>query len=305
MLIVCWKTILMKHHTLFFQTLKPGKASGPNGLLNAFLREISSELSHPLGCLFNISLQSGIVPASYKEANVCPIHKKGDRSNVCNYRPISLLNSENKVLERLISKNLYNHFLDNNFLSSFQSGFIPGDSTANQLIFLYHTFCEALDAGKEVRAVFCDISKAFDRVWHTGLLYKLRAAGVTGNVLQWFKKYLPDRKQRVVLPGMSSAWNFINEGVPQGSILGPLLFLVYIIDIHVVTDIGSNVRLFADDTRLYIIVDNPLVAAEALSADFEKISRLAATWLVTFNPNKSVALLLSHKVSHPLHPPFF
>ena len=285
------------------QTLKTGKASGPNGLSNRILRELSSELSHPLCCLFNKSLQSGIVPASYKEANVCPIHKKGERSNVCNYRPISLLNSENKVLERLIFKNLYNHLLDNNFLSSFQSGFIPGDSTENQLTFLYHTFCEALDAGKEVRAVFCDISKAFDRVWHTGLLYKLRAAGVTGNVLQWFKNYLSDRKQRVVLPGISSAWNFIKAGVPQGSILGPLLFLVYINDI--VTDIGSNIRLFADDTSLYIVVDNPLVAAETLNADLEKISRWAATWLVTFNPNKSVALLLSRKVSHPLRPPLY
>ena len=242
------------------------------------------------------SLQSGIVSASYKEANVCPIHKKGDRSNFCNYRPISLLNSKNKVLERLIFKNLYNHLLDNNFLSSFQSGFIPGDSTENQLTFLYHTFCKALDASKEVRAVFCDISKAFDCVWHTGLLYKLHAAGVTGNVLQWFKNYLSETKS-------CTAWNFIKAGFTQGSILGPLLFLVYINDI--VTDIGSNIRLFADETSLYVVVDNPLVAAETLNADLEKISRWAATWLVTFNPNKSVALLLSRKVSHPLHPPLF
>ena len=277
------------------QTLKAGKASGPNGLSNHILRELSSELSRPRCCLFNKSLQSGIVPASYKEANVCPIHKKGDRSNVCNYRPISLLISKNKVLERLIFKNLYNHLLDINFLSSFQSGFISGDSTENQLIFLYHTSCEAL-----VQAV---ISKAFDRVWHTGLLYKLRAAGVTGNVLQWFKNYLSDRKQRVVLPGISSAWNFIKAGVPQGSILGPLLFLVYINDI--VTDIGSNKGLFADDTSLYIVVDNPLVAAETLNADLEKISRWAATWLTTFNPNKIVALLFSRQVIHTLHPPLF
>ena len=206
-------------------------------------------------------------------------------------------------MERLIFKNLYNHLLDNTFLSSFQSGFIPGDSTENQLTFLYHAFCEALDAGKEVRAVFCDISKAFDRVWHTGLLYKLRAAGITGYVLQWFKNYHSDRKQRVVLPGIFSAWNFIKAGVPQGSILSPLLFLVYINDI--VTDIGSNMGLFADDNSLYIVVDNPLVAAETLNADLEKISRWAATWLVTFNPNKSIALLFSRKVSHPLHPPLF
>ena len=152
-------------------------------------------------------------------------------------------------------------------------------------------------------AVICDIIKAFDRVWHTCLLYKLRAAGVTGNVLQWFKNYLSDRKQRVVLPGVSAAWNFIKAGAPQCSILGPLLFLVYINDI--VSDIGSNIRLFAGETSFYIIVDNPLMAVETLNVDLENMSRWAATWLVTFNPNKSVGLLLSRKVSHPLLPPLF
>lgn len=100
-------------------------------------------------------------------------------------------------------------------LSSLQSGFIPGDSTVNQLTYLYHTFCEALDNGKEVRAVFCDISKAFDRVWHTGLIHKLEAAGVTGEALLWFRYYLTDRRQRVVLPGASSDWVNIRAGVPQ------------------------------------------------------------------------------------------
>ena len=127
-------------------------------------------------------------------------------------------------MERLIFKNHYNHLLDNSFLSSFQSVFIPGDSTENQLTSCIIHFARLWIGGKEVRAVFCDISKAFDRVWYTGLLYKLRAAGVTGNVLQWFKIYLSDRKQRVVLPGISSAWNFINAGVPQGSFLALCLF---------------------------------------------------------------------------------
>ena len=169
-------------------------------------------------------------------------------------------------------------------LSTLQSGFIPGDSTVNQLTFLYHIFCEALDAGKEVRAVFCDISKAFDRVWHAGLIHKLEAAGATGEVLIWFKNYLSDRRQRVVLPGVSSDWTYIRAGVPQGSILGPLLFLVYINDI--VFDTGSHIRLLADDTSLFIIVDDPTTAAGCLNSDLEKISRWATTWLVTFNPTK-------------------
>ena len=148
--------------------------------------------------------------------------QKGDLSIVSNHRPISLLKSESKVFERLVFKHVFNHLQNNNMLSTLQSGFIPGDSIVNQLTFLYHTFCEALDAGKEVRAVFCDISKAFDRVWHAGLIHKLEVAGVTGEVLIWFRNYLSDRRQRVVLPGVSSDW--IRAGVPQGSILGPLLF---------------------------------------------------------------------------------
>ncbi|MES9994044.1 MAG: reverse transcriptase family protein [Candidatus Thiodiazotropha sp.] len=285
------------------KTLTVGKASGPNALSNRILREVASELSSPFCSLFNQSLSTGIVPSSYKEANVCPVPKTGDLSKASNYRPISLLNSEAKLFEKLIFKYLFNHFRDNNLLSSLQSGFLPGDSTVNQLTYLYNTFSEALDCGKEVRAVFCDISKAFDRVWHAGLLHKLEAAGVTGEVLNWFKNYLSDRKQRVILPGVTSDWASIRAGVPQGSILGPLLFLLYINDI--VTDIGSNIRLFADDTSLFIIVENPLTAAEFLNTDLEKITQWAKTWLVSFNPTKTESLLISRKVYKPQHPPLF
>lgn len=172
----------------------------------------------------------------------------------------------------------------------------------NQLTFLYNTFCQALDSGKEVRAVFCDISKAFDRVWHTSNNPKLQAAGVTGEFLAWFKSYLSDRRQRVVLPGVYSNWTSIQAGVPQGSILGPLLFLLYINDI--VTDIGSNIRLFADDTSLFIVVENPAEAANCLN-NLEKITRWASTWLVTFNPTKTDSLLISRKTNRLNHPPLF
>ena len=189
---------------LVLETLSIGKASGPNGLNNRIIRALSHELSYPFCSLFNQSLQTGVVPTSYKEAKVCPVPKKGDLSMVSNYRPISLLNAEDKVFKRLIFKYLFNHLQHNNLLSSLQSGFIPGDSTINQLAFLYNTFCQALDAGKEVRVVFCEIGKAFDRVWHSGRLHKLQAAVVTGAVLAWFRNYLCDRKQRVILPGAVS-----------------------------------------------------------------------------------------------------
>lgn len=283
------------------KSLPIGKASGPNNLSNRVLRELTQEISSPFCNLFNQSLNSGLMPSSYKEANVCPIYKKGDKSIVSNYRPISLLNSESKLFERLVFKYLYNHLRDNNLLSSLQSGFIPGDSTVNQLTFLYDTFCQALDSGKEVRAVFCDVSKAFDRVWHDGLVLKLKAAGVTGKVLAWFNSYLSNRKQRVILPGATSGWADIHAGVPQGSILGPLLFLLFINDI--VLDIGSNIRLFADDTSLYIVVDNPVTAANCLNIDLETISKWAETWLVSFNPTKTESLLISRKLNKLNHPP--
>ena len=140
-------------------------------------------------------------------------------------------------------------------------------------------------------------------MWHAGLLAKLKAAGVSGNIHAWFADYLSDRKQRVVLPGAVSDWTYIRAGVPQGSILGPLLFLLYINDI--VNDIGSNIRLFADDTSLFIIVDDPVTAAGCINADLGRISNWASTWLVTFNPSKTETLLISRKLNKPLHPPLF
>ena len=270
------------------QTLKSlplGKAAGHDLINNRLLKELAQPLSFPLCDLFNFSLSSGKVPKIWKQANVSPIHKKNDPSDVSNYRPISLLSTVGKVLEKIVHKYVFNFFRDNNVITTLQSGFVPGDSTVNQLIDIYNTFCKALDEGKEVRAVFCDISKAVDRVWHKGLLFKLKSAGVTGSLLTWFSDYLNDRKQRVVLPGASSSLTSVKAGVPQGSILGPLLFLLYINDI--VEDINSSIRLFADDTSLYIIVDNPFQAAEQLNSDLQKIHRWAAKWLVTFNPGKS------------------
>ena len=129
--------------------------------------------------------------------------------------------------------------------------------------------------------MFFDISKAFDLVWHKGLLHKHKSTGVSGELLLWFKNYLTDRQQRVVLPGASSQWKVLSSGVPQGSILGPLLFLIFINDI--VSEIGSNIRLFADDTSMYLVVENPNIAAATLQSDIDKVSNWADKWHVDFN----------------------
>ena len=183
---------------------------------------------------------------------------------------------------------LFNYICDHEILSALQSGFIPGDSKVNQLVDIYNTFCKSLDEGKEVCAVFCDKSKAFDRVWHRGLLFKLDSIGVSDSLLLWSTSYLADGKQRVVLPGAASAWKYIKAGVPKGSILGPLLFLIYINDI--VVDIHSSIRLFADDTSLYIITGSKYIKCRSCENYL-----WASRWLVSFNPSKSESMTLSCK----------
>ena len=159
------------------------------------------------------------------------LYKKKDKQLPNNYCPISLLSSIGKTMERSVHKYVYNYFIQNQVFTPFQSGFIQGELTTYQLLDLYDTFCEAVDNGKEVRVVVLDITKAFDRVWHRGLLHKLHSIGISGYLLKWFESYLTNRQQRVVINGKMSSYLKVPVWVPQGSILGSLLFLIYINDI--------------------------------------------------------------------------
>ena len=262
-------TITIQDVSDVFQHLDVTKACGPDLISPRLLKEGCHILAHPYSIIFNRSLEQGYFPSSWKDANVIPIYKKEDKSLPSNYRPIWLLSIAGKTMERCVHKHLYNCMVTNQLLTPLHT---------------YHKICEAVDKGKEIRAVFCDISKAFDRVWHKGILYKLRCMGCSNRVVKWFESYLSQRRQRVVINGQSSDWVHILAGVPQGSILGPLLFLIYINDI--VKHIGCSIRLFADDTSLYIIVDCPLQSAQLLNTDLQTISDWAAAWLVTFNPLK-------------------
>ena len=154
--------------------------------------------------------------------NVLPIFKTGDRSDFGNYRPISLFNICSKVSEKAIQAFIFSCCRDNDIISIHQSGFTPGDSTVHQLVYLYNTFCKVLNDKKEVRIIFCNQSKDFDRVWHQGLLYKLECIGITGDLLSSFHSYLHRRQQRVIIHGVNSQWVMIPAGV---------LFLIYINDI--------------------------------------------------------------------------
>ena len=277
--------------------LDTSKAIGPDLLNPRLLKEAASILKYPLCTLFNLSLTLSTFPSEWKYANVTPVFKKDCPSNLKNYRPISLISILAKVMERLVYKHIYNYLIDNNLITSHQSGFTPGDSAVNQLLYITNEFGRALDEGKEVRVVFCDISKAFDRVWHKGLLRKLESIGIRGSLLSWVKNYLSERKQRVVINNSTSSWRDINAGVPQGSILGPLLFIVFINDI--LTDINSTIKLFADDTSLYLIVDDPQETAQTLNDDLVKLHAWSTKWLVNFNPQKTETMTISRKLNKP------
>ena len=150
---------------------------------------------------------------------------------LCYYRQDSLLSCVSKILERIFFKHVYNYFHCNNLFYKYQTGFLPGHSTVYQLIETYHNIVKNIDEGKSWCMVFCDLSKAFDRVWHEGLLFKLQTYGITGNLLQWFKEYLYNRKQKVFYKDLLSKSLKMNAGVPKGSLLGSLLFLIYVNDV--------------------------------------------------------------------------
>ena len=224
------------------------KSTGPDAIGNWILKNCSNILCKPLVTLFNKSLTEGVFPSLWKQANVCPVFKKGSKSDKTNYRPISLLSNMSKVFEKIVYKRLYEYLTENNLLTEQNSGFKKNDSTVNQLLKIVHQIYQDINDGKDTCMVFLDVSKAFDKVWHEGLIFKIQQMGIVGILLNWFENYISERYQNVVLNGVTSNVCFLESGVPQWSILGPLLFLIYINDI--IDDMECHINLFADDTSV-------------------------------------------------------
>ena len=274
-------------------SLNTGKATGADNIGNFLLKQTAHVIAEPLCQLFNYSLRTGKFPSAWKKSNVVPVHKKNDRQNKDNYRPISLLCNISKVFERLVHLKLYDFLNSRGLHTSKNSGFRKGDGTTNQLVSIVNKIQKGLDDGHDVRMVFLDLSKAFDKVWHKGLLFKLECVGMGGSLLSWFESYLTDRSQRVVINGQSSEFLPVETGVPQGSTLGPLLFLIYMNDI--VDNISCDINLFADDTSLLEVMSDPVRNTENLNRDLQTLSAWAAQWLMYFNVLKTVLMTFSLK----------
>ena len=274
--------------------LNINKASGYDNISNRILKQTSKAIAKPLSELFNKSFSSGTYPDIWKRANVPPVFKQSDKQSKTNYRPISLLPNIGKVQERVAFKHMYKFCLEHSLLTWRNSGYKPLDSSINQMILISHRIYAALEKGHDVCFVSLDASAAFDRVWHAGLIYKLKCKGICGKLLEWIESYLSNRYQRVVIKGQFSEWIKILAGVPQGSILGPLLFLIYIDDI--IKDIECNMFLFADDTSILEVITDPVTSFEKINRDLSRLHVWSNQWLVKFNPTKTKYIIFSKKL---------
>ena len=238
--------------------LKPKSSSGPDGIPSKVIKEIATEISKPLTHIVNLSLLTGEIPTELKESIIKPIFKDGDKKEASNHRPISLLNAISKLLEKVIHNQVYQHFSLNNLLTNKQFGFLNKSSCEHAMISLLSTIEKNKLNGKHTNLTFIDLSKAFDTLNHDILLTKLSLYGINGTELLWFKNYLLNRQHSTFFKGTLSEKLSTNTGVPQGSILGPLLFLIYINDL---ADNVNGTLLYADDTTL-INEDNDLKELE-------------------------------------------
>ena len=272
--------------------LEPKKSCDLNGLSMFFLKNFTKEIIKPLHHVISCSLSAGIVPSQLKIAKIVPIFKSGNIASMDNYRPIALLNNFSKIVEKVVCIRLYSFLESNNILSGSQFGFRQGHSTVHPMVHFLNYISNAFEKKHHVLAIFCDLRKAFDTVDSSILFKKLYKMGVRGSELNWFKSYLTDRKQFVCVNGKNSSLRNILLGVPQGSILGPLLFLIYINDLPLATLLYP--LLFADDTTLLASgpdIDNLF---EFANSELKKIAYFFRQNKLALHPNKTNFILFSN-----------
>ena len=273
--------------------LSRAAASGPDGIGPCILQELENELVEGLTLIFQRSIYAGVVPEDWRTANVTPIFKKGSKSDPGNYRPVSLTSVCCKLLESILRDEMMRHLEMNKLIRQSQHGFMPRKSCGTNLLEFLERVTRAVDEGKPYDVIFLDFAKAFDVVQRARLLEKLKAHGIRGKLLVWIKNWLSGRKQRVVLNGKCSSWMEVLSGVPQGSVLGPILFLIYINDLDGATESIDVMRKFADDTKLGHTVSSAK-DREELQRTLKKLGEWATRWGMSFNVKKCKVMHVGH-----------
>ena len=280
--------------------LNENKSSGSDIFHPYVLKETAKEMSEPLAIIYQKLLDEGVCPNEWKSANVTPIHKKGDRTDPSNYRPVSLTSQVCKVLESIIVEKVTKHLTDNDLLNDAQHGFRAGRSCLTNLLETLEQWTEIIDEGDAIDVAYLDFRKAFDLVSHEHLIYKLSKYGIKGKLLEWIKDFLKDRTQRVVIRGTASSPRKVTSGVPQGSVLGPLLFLIFINDLPL--GLLSALSLFADDSKLFSRIvrnknrmkNNIRNGNVTLQNDLNAVLEWANKWKMEFNVDKCKIMHLGH-----------
>ena len=259
------------------------KACGPDIITKIVLKECANELAPVLSHIFQLSIDTGKLPKDWRNANLSPIFKKGDRHTASNYRPVSLTCVCCKLLEHIICRQILNHLEQHNILTPLQHGFRSGHSCETQLITTTNDIMKTFDKKEQTDLAILDFSKAFDTVPHRKLLHKLDQYGINGKVNIWIKAILMERQQQVIVEGEFSDSCTVDSGVPQGTVLGPLLFLCHINDLP--SRVKSTVRLFADDCLLYKTI-RPIQDLIQLQNDLKSLEERASLWGMRFNASK-------------------
>ena len=263
--------------------LKTSKKHGADEIHPRMLSELAEELAEPLALLFNTSMKEGVLPADWKTAMISAIYKKGSKHIPENYRPISLTSIVCKLMEGFVRDEVMQHLIENKLLSAKQFGFIPGRSTTTQLLYYLDKCVQTIADGGVVDAIYFDFSKAFDTVPHRRLVKKLKAYGINGDVLEWITEFLHGRTQEVIVNGEKSVKAPVISGIPQGTVLGPVLFVVYINDL--LENIKSDGLMFADDTKIFRPIAT-LDDALTLQNDINVLEEWTKSWLLRFHPDK-------------------